>query len=145
MATDVIHDQISGPQIPGTRFTVYHLMPYFLDPTATEEYICRVCNLTPDQVAKARAYVLNNPDEVLAQHLKIEERISIGNPPEVIAKAEKTHALLLRFKDWLRERNEIIAKEDAAITAARDTRVETPLLSFREWLAEQNSDPREEG
>ena len=137
MATDVIPERICGPEIPGTRFTVYHLLPYFLDPTATEEYICRVNSLTPEQVATARAYVFKNPDEVLAQHLKIEERIKIGNPPEVIEQAQKTHELFMRFKEWLRERDATIAAEDAA---AKNNPNTGPSKSFREWLAEQNSD-----
>ena len=101
MATELIHNRGRGPEIIGTRITVYNLLEYFLDPTATEEYICKLYDLTPEQVAAMRAYVLNHPDEVLAQHLKIEARIAEGNPPEVKEAAKRTHELLLRFKAWL--------------------------------------------
>src|SRR5260370_6112685 len=101
MATDLVHDRGRGPEIVGTRITVYNLLPYFLDPAATEAYIARACGLTAEQVAVARAYVLNNPDTVMAEHLKIETRMSVGNPPEVIARAKQTHANFVRFKDWL--------------------------------------------
>src|SRR5437879_4760919 len=36
MANDLIHDRGRGPEIVGTRITVYNLLPHFLDPTATE-------------------------------------------------------------------------------------------------------------
>jgi hypothetical protein len=42
MAIDLIHDRGRGPEVKGTRITVYNLLPHFLDPTATEAYICRV-------------------------------------------------------------------------------------------------------
>ena len=48
--------------------------------------------------------MLNNPEEILAQHLNIEARITEGNPPEVIETARKTHVTLLNFKKWLAER-----------------------------------------
>jgi uncharacterized protein (DUF433 family) len=71
MTTDLIHDKGQGPEIVGTRITIYHLLQSFLDPTVTEHEICRVYDLTARQVAAARAYVLGNPDTVLAEHLKI--------------------------------------------------------------------------
>src|SRR5206468_4699250 len=83
MATDLIHDRGRGPEILGTRITVFNLLPHFLDPTATEAYICRLYELSPQQVAAARAYVLNNPDTVLSEHLEIERKIAAGNPAPV--------------------------------------------------------------
>lgn len=54
MDESLIHDRGRGPEIAGTRITVFHLLPYFLDPSATEAYICRVNNLTAEQVSAAR-------------------------------------------------------------------------------------------
>src|SRR5438067_9700370 len=105
MTTDLIHDRGRGPEIVGTRVTVYNLLPHFLDPTATEAYLCRMYELTPEQVAAARAYVLNNPDTVLTEHLRIEARMAAGNPPQVIEQAKQTRAAFLSFKDWLARRN----------------------------------------
>ena len=81
MTTDLSQERGQGPEIVGTRLTVYNLFTEFLDPTATEAHICRLYGLTPEQVASDRAYVLNNPDTVLARHLEIEERLAVGNPP----------------------------------------------------------------
>src|SRR5882757_816275 len=99
MATDLLHDVASGPEISGTRITVYNLLPHFLDPEATEAFICRLYELTPEQVAAARAYVLSHPDTVLARHLQIEAKIAAGNPREVIERAKATHATLVSFRE----------------------------------------------
>jgi uncharacterized protein (DUF433 family) len=114
LVTDLIHDRGRGPEIKGTRITVYHLLPYYLDPTATEAYLCQVYDLTPEQVAAARAYVLHNPETVLAEHLKIEARMGAGNPPQVIEQAKKTHEAFVRFKEWLAQRqSEVVARGTA--------------------------------
>ncbi len=112
MANDLIHDRGRGPEIVGTRITVYNLLPHFLDATATEASIYRRYELTPEQVAAARAYVLNNADTVLARHLDIEARMAAGNPPEVKERAQQTHAAFLRFKDWLVKRRQEEAQDD---------------------------------
>src|SRR6476646_4534314 len=101
MEGDLIHDRGRGPEIVGTRITVYNLLPHFLDSTATESYICQLYELTPEQVTAARAYVLNNAETVLAAYLKIEEQMTVGNSPEVIERAQQTHKAFLSFKDWL--------------------------------------------
>ena len=140
MATELIHNRGRGPELIGTRITVYNLMPYFLDPTATEEYICKLYDLTPEQVAALRAYVFNHPDEVLAQHLKIEARIAKGNPPEVIEAAKQTHELLMRFRAWLDERKRANEAEAAAKRAAGIEPGEPAgVPSFREWVMQQKS------
>lgn len=129
MTSDLIHDRGRGPEIVGTRITVYNLLQSFLDPTVTEAEICRVYDLTPGQVAAARAYVLGNPETVLAEHLKIEQRLAAENPPEVRAHAGRAMQTLQEFKRWLAEREE---KE-------RQYQQEHPRSgsapTFREWLA----------
>ena len=79
-------------------------------------------------MAAARAYVLGNPETVLAQHLKIEERMAANNPPEVIERAQRAKATFERFKQFL------------AIRQATNHVEAGPALerfpTFREWLAE---------
>src|SRR5580658_5807547 len=111
MANELIHDRGRGPELIGTRITVYNLLPEFLDPTVTEAYLCRLYELTPEQVAAARAYVLCNPETVLAKHLEIEARLAVGNPPELVEKARETHAIFLSFKAWLANRHQAEALE----------------------------------
>ena len=123
-------EQVQGPEILGTRLTVYHLLDSFLDPTVTESEICRVYNLTAQQVATARAFVLRNPDAVLAEHLKIEERLAAGNPPQVRETAERAKATFKSFKEWLAEKQAANHEEDKIGRPGR-------LPTFKEWLAEQ--------
>src|ERR1043165_3253832 len=99
--TNAIQDRGRGPEISGTRITIYNLLEPFLDPRVTEAEICRVYDLTAEQVAAARAYVLSHPDAVLAEHLKIEERIAAGNPPEVRERAGRARETMQSFKKWL--------------------------------------------
>jgi uncharacterized protein (DUF433 family) len=136
MAADFIQDRGRGPEIAGTRITVFNLLPHLLDPTATEAYICRLYELTPEQVAAARAFVLNNPETVLAKHLEIEARIEAGNPPQVIEQAAQTRAAFLSFKAWLAQR-----QQNAESPSENGRTDSAPLPTFREWLAEQESQP----
>lgn len=140
MQTNLIHDRGRGPELIGTRTTVYNLLPFFLDPTATEDYLSRVCDLTPEQVAAARAYVLNNPEEVLAEHRRIEDRVTEGNPPHLIEEAQRSHAKFVAFKKWLTERELAAAQERTAeSTATSDRTGSVRFPSFDEWLAERRS------
>jgi uncharacterized protein (DUF433 family) len=123
-----MEEQLLGPEIVGTRLTVYNLLDSFLDPGVTESEICRVYDLTAQQVAAARAYVLRNPETVLAQHLKIEERLAAGNPPQVRESAERAKATFKSFKAWLVERQ--AANHEGEGRPGR-------LPTFKEWLAEQ--------
>ena len=55
MTTDLIRDRGRGPEILGTRITIYNLLPDFLDPTATEADICRLYDLTAEWCRCTRA------------------------------------------------------------------------------------------
>ena len=136
MATDLIHDRGRGPELVGTRITVYNLLPNFLDASATEAYICKLYDLSPEQVAAARAYVLNHPDTVLARHLEIEARMAEGNPPEVIEQAERLHATFLRFKEWAAKERQANEADEArgGTKSAGDRTGAGRGPSFREWF-----------
>ncbi|HVA46146.1 MAG TPA: hypothetical protein VNH11_07210 [Pirellulales bacterium] len=139
MGEEMIHNRGRGPEILGTRTTVYQLLPYFLDATVTEEYIATLYDLSIEQIAAARAYVLNNADTVLANHMKIEERIAAGNPPEVIEQAKRTRERFLQFKEWLEKRKaDREALENAAGPGA-DKPGGAALPSFQEWLSAHRS------
>lgn len=131
MASNVIHDRGRGPEIAGTRITVYDLLDSFLDPNVTEEEVCRVYELTSEQVAAARAYALNNPDTVLAEHLRIEEKLAARNPPEVRQQAERAKSTFNRFKQWQAEREAAESMQDEGQERPRQ------FPTFREWLAEE--------
>ncbi len=131
MSSDAIQDRGRGPEIIGTRLTVYNLLQSFLDSNVTEAEICRVYDLTAEQVAAARAYVLCNADTVLAEHLKIEEKMAAGNPPQVREQAERARSTFNSFKAWLAERESANGEEEK--------KEESPgkFPTFREWVAER--------
>jgi uncharacterized protein (DUF433 family) len=133
MTSDMIEDRGRGPEIAGTRITVYSLLHSLLDPTVTEAEIGRTYALTELQVAAARAYVLANAETVLGDYLKIEERLAAGNPPEVREQAERARAALQSFKRYLAEQ----AAANGHQSAATENR--PPFPTFREWLATHES------
>ena len=97
-------------------------------------------SLTAEQVAAARAYVLNNPEEILAGHLQIEARIAEGNPPEVIERAKRTRDMLLNFKKWLDEREGAAAQEQPAEVISGSTlNGSEEFPTFKEWIAQRES------
>ena len=140
MGSDLIHDRGRGPEIAGTRITVYNLLPDFLDPATTEADLCRTYELTPEQVAAARAYVLNHPETVLAQHLKIEERMAAGNPPEVIEQGKRTHATFPEFRARLAGRERASDRELAGVLSGGDS---GQIPTSRDWPGERASRPGE--
>jgi hypothetical protein len=97
-----------------------------------------VYELTPEQVAAARAYILNNADTVLARHLEIEAQIAAGNPPEVVERAKQTHAAFLRFRAWLADRQRAEGREDVHELTRETDRTGSGLMpTFRQWLEEE--------
>ena len=73
MGLELLHDRGRGPELIGTRITIYNLIPDFLNANKTEKAICDFYKISPQQVAAARTYVLENYDAVMAKHREIEE------------------------------------------------------------------------
>jgi uncharacterized protein (DUF433 family) len=128
MSADLIHDRGRGPEIVGTRITVYNLLPYLLDASTTEIEMAELYGLAIEQIAAARAYILNHADAVLARHREIEARLARGNPPELVDKLKETHARLLQFREWR-------ARQADAARAAGSQAIQSP--TFEQWFAEQ--------
>lgn len=130
----MIHDRGRGPEIVGTRITVYNLLPYLFDDAVTETEIAKLYGLTVEQVAASRAHALNHADAVLARHREIEARLARGNPPELVEQLKNTHERLLKFKEWRRRRDEAEAEADQFR--------EVP--TFNDWLDDQSSHASEQ-
>jgi hypothetical protein len=138
-ADAVLIDERNGTMVARSNgLSTIGTLPHFLDPTATEDFICQLYEFTREQVASARAYVLNNPDTVMAQHLEIEARMAEGNGPEVIAQAERTHAAFLDFKRWLPDRDH--AEGNGGPAKPRQDLGVGPegSVTFREWFNKRN-------
>lgn len=87
----IIIDRGRGPEITGTRITVYDILDY-----TTEGWhhsaIAATLRLSSDQVLAAIHYIDCHKDEVMAEYRKILDRENRGNPPELQARLDATHA-----------------------------------------------------
>jgi uncharacterized protein (DUF433 family) len=90
MSTAII-DRGRGPEIAGTRITVYDILDYTTK-GHHHTFIAALLNLSSAQVLAAIQYIEEHKDEVMADYQQILERSARGNPPEVQAKVEALHA-----------------------------------------------------
>ncbi|HVK10617.1 MAG TPA: hypothetical protein VM597_17755 [Gemmataceae bacterium] len=100
-----IHDRGRGPELKGTRTTVYDIIPFRLagrSPT----YIAAALGHSTDEIEALFRYMDEHYDEVMAVHQQIEERIARGNPPEVEDKLKHSRAKLLAKMEEIRRRKE---------------------------------------
>ncbi len=88
-----IIDRGRGPELKGTRITVYRLMDFLREGRPAEE-IAEQLKLTAEQVGVALTYIDEHRSEVELEYEKILERIRRGNPPEVERENAKTLAEL---------------------------------------------------
>jgi|GEM_PF-724337 len=114
-----IHDRGRGPELKGTRITVYDIIPYRLGGRDAAE-IAEILRpgylaITAAHIAALFEYMDGHTDEVMAVHWKIEERNARGNPPEIEEKLkksrEKLEMLRLRFASERAERESLAASE----------------------------------
>ncbi|HET6575273.1 MAG TPA: hypothetical protein VFG68_16830 [Fimbriiglobus sp.] len=106
MDSPLIHDRGRGPELVGTRITIYNLVPAFLNPDTTEQQVCEWYHLTPAQVAAMRAYFLHHYAEVMAENARIEERIRRGieeqnSSPVFRAWANEVEGRVEYYPTWL--------------------------------------------
>ncbi|MCI0462646.1 MAG: DUF433 domain-containing protein [Gemmataceae bacterium] len=90
MSAQII-DRGRGPEIAGTRITVYDVLDYHLDgehPTM----IALELGVSSEQVEAAIRYIEEHRDQVLADYQGMRDRCARGNPPEVQARLDATHA-----------------------------------------------------
>src|SRR3712207_3963990 len=88
-----IIDRGRGPQIAGTRITVYDIMDYLrMDWHHTA--IALWLRLSSYQVLAAIEYIEKHREEVEAEYKRILEREARGNPPEIEAKLAGSRAKL---------------------------------------------------
>jgi len=106
-----IHDRGRGPELKGTRITVYDIIPYRLAGRSPEEIAGFLRPgypaITAAHVEALFRYMDEHYEEVMAVHRKIEERIARGNPPEVEEKLKQgEHRLRAKLLELKRKRAE---------------------------------------
>ncbi len=105
-----IHDRGRGPEIKGTRITVYDIMDYALACWPPER-IATWFRLRAEQVEAAVEYIRAHKIEVLKEYLKILERCERGNPPELQAKLDANHKRFLELVEQVRQVKERASTE----------------------------------
>ena len=92
-----------GPEIKGTRITVYDVYHYVEDGTWSELEIAEALRLTPEQVHLALAFIDKHKEEISKIHRQIEDRISRGNSPEIEKKLETSRKKRQSLLDQIRQ------------------------------------------
>ena len=94
-----------GPEIEGTRITVYDIWDYAKEGVHKIE-IATYLGLSTREVQVALDYIDEHKDEVLANYAKIMERINRGNPPEIQARLDSAYERMTRYRDEIRMRKQ---------------------------------------
>ncbi len=113
---EFIHDRGRGPEIKGTRITVYSVLDYLLLGWHCER-IADFFQLHPQEVQAAMEYVREHTLEVLREYVKMLERDAQGNPPELQARLAASHGKARKLAKRLRQRN--LEKEHARSPSGR--------------------------
>jgi uncharacterized protein (DUF433 family) len=88
-----IIDRGRGPEIAGTRITVYDVWDY-LKEGCHHTAIATTLRISSAQVQAAIQYIDEHKVEVLAEYQKMLDREALGNPPEIQTKLLASHAKL---------------------------------------------------
>src|SRR5260370_25182899 len=93
-----------GPEIAGTRITVYDIMDYYTQGWHHTR-IAAWLRLSSAEVQAAIRYIEEHKDEVTANYQKILERCARGNPPELHAQLDAISAeAQARFAELRRQK-----------------------------------------
>jgi uncharacterized protein (DUF433 family) len=106
-----IHDRGRGPEIIGTRITVYDILDY--DRMGWDaDKIANWLQLTVEQVRMAQQYIKEHESEVQAEYAEMLAFAARGNPPEIQARLQANRAkLLARLNDRQRAIVERVDRE----------------------------------
>jgi uncharacterized protein (DUF433 family) len=132
-SAEFIHDRGRGPEIKGTRITVYDVLDYVLAGWHRER-IADLLRVHPEEVQAAMEYIEEHKIEVLKAYVRILERCARGNPPELQAKLDANHERFLQLVSRVRE-----AK------ARGDTDVGAIIAEYRQVRAQEASEARNHG
>jgi len=89
--SSLIIDRGRGPEIVGTRITIYDIWDYARE-GHPHAYIADNLGLSTTQVMAALEYIDEHKEEVLADYQIILDRIAKGHPSEVQVKVDAIHA-----------------------------------------------------
>ncbi len=91
-----IIDRGRGPEIAGTRITVYDIVDY-LKEGWHHTAIAMALRISSAQVLAATKYIEEHQEEVMAEYQKMLDRETQGNPLEIQANLDAIHAKYQAF------------------------------------------------
>ena len=103
-----IIDRGRGPEIAGSRITVFDVLDYLQEGWPNVE-IARLFHLETSQIDAAIRYIEEHKVDVMETYQRILERCARGNPPELQAKLDAAHE---RFLALVRERQQAKVQEE---------------------------------
>jgi uncharacterized protein (DUF433 family) len=106
-----IIDRGRGPEIAGTRITVYDILDYHKEGWH-RDLIADQFDISSRQVEVAIRYIEEHQDEVMADYEKILARHARGNPPELQAKLDAGHERFLQMVKAFREAKSREARDE---------------------------------
>jgi uncharacterized protein (DUF433 family) len=114
----VIHDRGRGPEIKGTRITVYDILEYHLD-GHHHTWIAAFLRLSSDQVLAAIDYIEAHKAQVMTEYRKMLAREKKGNPPHVRAILRDSHKKFLAFQRRIDAERKLARGKNARTTNRR--------------------------
>jgi uncharacterized protein (DUF433 family) len=99
VTASVIIDRGRGPEIAGTRITVYDIVDHLEEgwhPTAIASFF----RISSREVGAAIRYIEEHQEEVREEYQRILDRAAKGNPPDLQSRLDAGHA---RFLDQVRK------------------------------------------
>jgi hypothetical protein len=97
-----IHNRGRGPEIKGSRITVYDVMDYH--PEHPASWIADLFRLPVPHVELAIRYIEEHREQLTPEYQKMLERARQGNPPHIQAWLDGAHERLLAKKRELERR-----------------------------------------
>ena len=91
----LLHDRGRGPEIKGTRITVYAMFE-LIEQGWSAERLAEFFQVSVPQAAAVIDHIRANRAAVRAEFEKIRARHAKGNPPHVLARLAKSRAELIR-------------------------------------------------
>jgi uncharacterized protein (DUF433 family) len=100
-----------GPEIAGTRITVYDIMDY-LKEDWHHTAIAATLRISSAQVLAAVQYIKDHQEEVEANYQRILDRCAQGNPPEIQDRLDRIHSKYEKLRSRRRDSLNAEAEND---------------------------------
>ncbi len=103
----LMHDRGRGPELRGTRITIYDLIPYLESPGYRDETMLEVWPISREQLEALKQYISDHREKAMAKNAEIDARHARQraeqNTPEFQARFAGSRERLMIFKEVIDE------------------------------------------